>query len=541
MILKFDALVIGSGIAGLSFALKAARFGQVGLIAKRSLTDTNTNLAQGGIAAVLGQDDLLEFHVKDTLASGAGLSHLDTVEAVVEAGPRMIQELKEIGVPFTAQVDHPDSPELGREGGHSHRRIIHAKDMTGQTVQKVLVEKALANPNITIFDHFLALDLLQEKDPQGQMRVTGAWVLNVEKGEVSYLIAKVTVMATGGSGKVYLYTTNPDGASGDGLAMGWRAGADVANMEFVQFHPTCLFHPQLHNFLISEAVRGEGGRLINSEGQPIMSNHPLGDLARRDEVAMAIDTEMKRSGADNVFLDISHRSPDFIIDRFPKIYATCLSLGLDITKEPIPVVPAAHYQCGGLLVDLNGRTTRPGLYAIGEVAATGLHGANRLASNSLLEALVMADRAALAAKEEILALDYPKLTEPYSPWPGGRLGTAPAEAVLITQSWDEIRRFMWNYVGIVRSDQRLTMAAKRLALVKGEIDEFFRNFEVDGDLVEVRNIAVVADLIIRSASLRKESRGLHFSLSWPLKDDAHFLKDTVLTNSEPLLFPGLVA
>ncbi|MDR1576659.1 MAG: L-aspartate oxidase [Deltaproteobacteria bacterium] len=541
MIIKFDYLVIGSGIAGLSFALKVADHGQVGILAKRSLTDTNTNLAQGGIAAVMGQDDLLEYHVQDTLASGGGLSRLETVKTVVEAGPKMIQELRAFGVPFTASVDHPDQPELGREGGHSHRRIIHSKDMTGQTVQKVLAEKILAHPNIKVFDHYLALDLLQEKDPQGQMRVTGAWVLNIAEGDVLAMTAKVTVLATGGSGKVYLYTTNPDGASGDGLAMGWRAGADVANLEFVQFHPTCLFHPQLHNFLISEAVRGEGARLINSEGVPIMRDHPQGDLACRDVVALAIDSEMKSSGADNVFLDITHRPPEFVRDRFPKIYSTCLSLGLDITRQPIPVVPAAHYQCGGLLVDLDGRTTRPGLYAIGEVAATGLHGANRLASNSLLEALVMADRASRAAQEEAKGIGYPRLTEPYSPWPGGRLGHAPAEAVLITQSWDEIRRFMWNYVGIVRSDQRLTMAAKRLELVKAEIDEFFRNFEVDADLVEVRNIAVVAELIIRSASTRQESRGLHFSLSWPQQDDLNFKRDTVLRNESPLLFPGLSA
>jgi L-aspartate oxidase len=319
MILKFDYLVIGSGIAGLSFALKAAESGQVGILAKRSLSDTNTNLAQGGIAAVMGQDDLLEFHVQDTLASGGGLSRLETVQAVVEAGPRMIRELSEMGVPFTAQVDHPDQPELGREGGHSHRRIIHSKDMTGQTVQKTLVEKTLAHPNVTVFDHFLALDLLQEKDPKGQMRVTGAWVLDVKKGEVFAMVAKATVMATGGSGKVYLYTTNPDGASGDGLAMGWRAGADVANLEFVQFHPTCLFHPQLHNFLISEAVRGEGGRLVNAEGVPVMKDHPQGDLACRDVVALAIDTEMKRSGADCVFLDITHRTADFVRDPFPQI------------------------------------------------------------------------------------------------------------------------------------------------------------------------------------------------------------------------------
>jgi L-aspartate oxidase len=536
MIYKSDYLIIGSGIAGLSFARKVAPFGTVNVIAKKLACDTNTNLAQGGIAAVMGTDDTLEEHVSDTLASGSDLSHEDMVRMVVGEGPRMIEELLELGVPFTAQVDHPDLPELGREGGHSHRRIIHAQDMTGQAVQKVLAENCLAQENIVINELHLALDLLTKMDPDGSLRVIGAWVLDRDKGIVKSFLAKTVVLATGGSGKVYLYTTNPDGATGDGLAIGWRAGAKAANLEFVQFHPTCLYHPKLRNFLISEAVRGEGGRLINREGDAIMRDHPQGDLACRDVVALAIDREMKKSGAPCVFLDITHKDKEFIRERFPKIFNTCLALGLDITEEPIPVVPAAHYQCGGLLVDEWSRTNLRGLYAIGEVSATGLHGANRLASNSLLEALVMADRASVAAREEAASLAFPAVDDTPQ-WPTARLGHAPSEAVLIAHSWDEIRRFMWNYVGLVRSDQRLGMAAKRLSLVKNEIDEFFRNFEVDYDLVEVRNIAVVADLIIRSAFSRKESRGLHYSLTWPERDDINFKKDTVLVNPLPSIHP----
>ena len=532
MIVSSDYLVIGTGVAGLSFALKASKNGTVNILAKREAWNTNTNLAQGGIAAVMGEGDLLEYHVNDTLESGCGLSHPDAVKTVVESGPRMIRELQELGVPFTSQVDHPDQPELGREGGHSHRRIIHAKDMTGQAVQRVLGDKAKTIPGVSIFENHQALDLILTPGPEP--RAAGAWVLDTLSGNLTAFLAKVVILATGGSGKVYLYTTNPDGATGDGLAIAWRAGARISNMEFVQFHPTCLYHPSVRNFLISEAVRGEGGRLLDQQGRPIMSGHPQGDLACRDVVALAIDTRMKKTGVDNVFLDISHKNRDFIIDRFPKIYATCLSLGLDITSQPIPVVPAAHYQCGGILVDLNGRTSIEGLYAIGEVAATGLHGANRLASNSLLEALVMADRAASSGAEEAAKRPEPGKAEPPS-WPNGRVGTAPSEAILITHSWDEIRRFMWNYVGLVRSDQRLSMAAKRLALVKTEIDDFFKNFEVDADLIEVRNIAVVADLIIRCAIVRKESRGLHYSLTWPERDDARFGKDTVLSNPSPAL------
>ncbi|MGL4209695.1 MAG: L-aspartate oxidase, partial [Candidatus Adiutrix sp.] len=455
------------------------------------------------------------------------------VKIVVESGPAMIGELVEMGVPFTARVDHPDQPELGQEGGHSRRRVIHAKDMTGQAVQKVLIEKTCAQPNITIYENYQALDIITDSTPSGK-RTLGAYALDIEKEMLVAFGAKVVVLATGGAGKVYLYTTNPDGASGDGLAMGFRAGARAADMEFVQFHPTCLYHPQVRNFLISEAVRGEGGRLVTRHGEAFMKNyHPLGDLAFRDVVARAIDAEMKKSGDECVFLDITHKDKNFIRDRFPKIYNTCQAQGLDITCEPIPVVPAAHYQCGGLLVDLDGRTDIRGLYAIGEVAATGLHGANRLASNSLLEALVMADRAAKAAKIEVAAhldfeTDLQKLDK-ILPWPSGRVGHAPREAVVIAHSWDEIRRFMWNYVGIVRSDSRLKMAADRLALVKAEIESFFQNFEVGADLIEVRNIAQVADIIIRCAQMRKESRGLHYNLDWPNKNNQKFGQSTILS------------
>ncbi|MDR0881901.1 MAG: L-aspartate oxidase [Candidatus Adiutrix sp.] len=533
MLIISDYLVIGTGVAGLSFALKAARHGTVNVICKRAIDETNTNLAQGGIAAVLGDDDLVEYHIKDTLESGVGLCHPETVQVVVENGPRLVRELIDMGVPFSASVDHPDRPELGQEGGHSRRRIIHAKDMTGQAMQKSLIEKALSEPNITVYEHFQALDIIAE-DRHGLPAAIGAYVLDIEKERVATFGARIVVLATGGSGKVYLYTSNPDGATGDGLAMGFRAGARAANMEFIQFHPTCLYHPAARNFLISEAVRGEGAILVDKNGQPFMKNyHPLGDLAFRDIVARAIDAEMKKSGAECVFLDITHKDPAFIRDRFPKIYSTCLALGIDMTAQPIPVVPAAHYQCGGLLVDLDGRTNIQSLYAIGEVAATGLHGANRLASNSLLEALVMADQAARAGRAEIAnqpAARSARLSQDLA-WPNGRLGRTPKEAVVIAHSWDEIRRFMWNYVGIVRSDYRLKMAADRLALVKAEIEEFFTGHEVGADLIEVRNIAQVADIIIRSARTRRESRGLHYNLDWPNRDDLNFKHDTILAEA----------
>ena len=532
MIIKSDYLVIGTGVAGLSFALKAARHGTVNVICKRRIDDTNTNLAQGGIAAVLGADDQTDYHIQDTLESGVGLCNPEVVTTVVESGPRMVRELAALGVPFTNSVEDPDRPELGQEGGHSRRRIIHTKDMTGQAVQRTLIEKTKTHPNITVYENFQALDIITDEADGGRPAVLGAYVLDIDREKMEIFGAKMVVLATGGSGKVYLYTTNPEVASGDGLAMGFRAGVAAANMEFIQFHPTCLYHPEVRNFLISEAVRGEGARLVDRHGRPFMPDyHPLGDLAFRDVVARAIDAEMKKSGDECVFLDITHRDPEYVKDRFPKIYQTCLSLGIDITRQPIPVVPAAHYQCGGLLVDTDGRTSIRGLYAIGEVAATGLHGANRLASNSLLEALVMADRAASAGREEVAARPDDGRLAAAPIWPSGRLGHAPREAVVIAHSWDEIRRFMWNYVGIVRSDYRLRMAADRLALVKKEIEEFFQNHEVDADLIEVRNIAQVADIIIRSAQMRRESRGLNHNLDWPERDDQHFRQDTVLSGA----------
>ena len=531
MLIKSDYLVIGTGVAGISFALKAAFHGTVSVICKRQIDDTNTNLAQGGIAAVLGDDDQVEYHIRDTLEAGAGLCRPDTVKTAVEEGPRMVRELVEMGVPFTPSGEHPDQPELGQEGGHSRRRVIHAKDMTGQAVQGTLIKKARDNSNITIYEYFQALDIITSPDPDGSKTACGAYVLDIEKEEIITFAAKAVVLATGGAGKVYLYTTNPEGASGDGLAMGFRAGVKVANMEFIQFHPTCLYHPAARNFLISEAVRGEGAQLVDKTGLPFMKNyHPLGDLAFRDIVARAIDTEMKKSGDNCVFLDITHRAPEFIKDHFPKIYSTCLGLGIDVTKEPIPVVPAAHYQCGGLVTDIDGRTNIRGLYAIGEVACTGLHGANRLASNSLLEGLVMADRAAAALKNDPVLSGALNL-QVSALWPSGRLGHAEREAVVIAHNWDEIRRLMWNYVGIVRSDARLKMAANRLAIIKAEIEDFFQKHEVDADLIEVRNIAEVASLIIDCAQRRLESRGLHYNLDWPGRDDAKFHGDTVLTPS----------
>jgi L-aspartate oxidase len=529
-----DFLVIGSGIAGLSFALKAAQFGTVNIVTKKERSDTNTNLAQGGIASVLSQDDSVELHVQDTLASGDGLSKEDVVRLVVEDGPARIHELEELGVRFTRRSDDTNALELGREGGHSRRRIVHAQDMTGKAVEEVLLEKAEANPNISFYENHIAVDLITQFRLFRRGAVTtmssekcwGAYILDKTENKVKTFLARVVILATGGSGKVYLYTSNPDVATGDGVAAGYRAGAVVANMEFVQFHPTCLFHPHVKNFLISEAVRGEGGRLMDSKGHRFMPDyHELGDLAFRDVVARAIDAEMKKSGDDCVYLDISHREPDFIRTRFPNIHRTCLDLGIDITKEPIPVVPAAHYQCGGLMVDTEGRTNIRYLYALGEVAATGLHGANRLASNSLLEALVMADRAAQAAVEDHRLRNQKRWPQVPDWDPGGAEDSD--EAVVVAHNWDEIRRLMWNYVGIVRSTSRLKKARSRIDIIRQEIEEYYWNFLITSDLVELRNICAVADLIIESALIRRESRGLHYTLDYPEKSD-RYRNDTIL-------------
>jgi L-aspartate oxidase len=532
-----DFLVIGSGISGLSFALKAAHLGRVALITKKDKVNTATNLAQGGIAAVLSNEDSFALHIKDTLISGAGLCHEDVVRMVVEEGPERIRELVERGVVFNRDENNPDRLDLGREGGHSARRIAHSLDGSGREIERALLQAATSNPRITILEDHLAIDLLIHSKTglpinsrQSCMdRCLGAYVLGPD-GAVSTWQAKVTVLCTGGAGKVYLYTTNPDIATGDGIAMAYRAGARVANLEFVQFHPTCLFHPQAKNFLISEAVRGEGGRLIDKQGRHFMDNYdPRGDLATRDMVARAIDSELKTSGDDCVFLDITHKTPEFIRKRFPNIYQTCLGYGIDITKEPIPVVPAAHYMCGGVMTDTMGRTNIDNLYAFGETACTGMHGGNRLASNSLLEAVVFAHQAFIQCEA-----DWPECSQlQFLDIPDWQVGKAERieECVLITHNWDQIRRLMWNYVGIVRSDKRLALVKNKLAPLLIEIDQHYRDYLLTPDLVELRNISQLAELIVRSATIRKESRGLHYNIDYPETDDVNWLKDTVLVRA----------
>jgi len=529
-----DILVMGSGLAGLSYALKVADFATVNLITKRGLTETSTSLAQGGIAAVLGPDDRFEYHIQDTLTVGEGLSHPDIVELVVRQAPERIRELVALGAHFDPGTDN--GYDLAREGGHSRRRIIHAHDMTGAEVERILVERVLAHPNIRVFENHMGVNLITLERTVRQGRVVteadksclGAYVLNTATGQVDTFLARLTLMATGGAGKVYLYTSNPDIATGDGVAMAYRAGAWIGNMEFVQFHPTCLYHPAAKNFLISEALRGEGAILLDRVGRRFMEKyHELKDLAPRDTVARAIDEEMKKSGDDCVYLDISHKPADFIQSRFPNIYQRCLELGIDMARQPIPVVPAAHYMCGGVVTDAWGRTTIANLYAVGEVSMTGLHGANRLASNSLLEALVFSHQAAQAARQTLPLLQV-KPGVPVAAWDtyGAR---DSEEGVVVSHSWEEIRRFMWNYVGIVRSNSRLLRAQARIGPILEEINEYYWKFLITSDLLELRNIAYVADLIIQMALRRKESRGLHYNLDYPQPDEAHFKKDTLIS------------
>ena len=513
MRVECDYLVLGSGVAGLSFALEAARHGRVTIITKRSRTDSATNWAQGGIAAVIDPTDSFESHVADTLNTGRGLSRPEIVEMVVQDGPARIQELIELGAHFSTAKDSAKL-DLTREGGHSARRVVHAGDITGQEVQRVLVDAAAATPNIDIVEDHMAIDFVEASRFGGPRRVVGAYVLDEVSGEVNTFVAGVTVLATGGAGKVYLYTSNPDVATGDGVAMAYRAGAELANMEFFQFHPTCVYHPDAKSFLISEALRGEGGVLRFRDGTAFMeSHHEMKDLAPRDVVARAIDYEMKRRGHDSVYLDMTEKPAAYLRDRFPNIHARCMELGIDLTQSPIPVVPAAHYMCGGVVVDTEGRSTLPGLWALGEVTCTGLHGANRLASNSLLEGLVYGHRAACAVQRE-------RERSPFAPaaevpeWDAGE-AVPSDEAVVVTQNWDEIRRFMWNYVGIVRTDRRLQRAARRISMLQEEIREYYWAHLVNRDMLELRNIADVAEVIIQCAANRRESRGLHYNLDHP--------------------------
>ena len=524
---QFDFLVLGSGIAGLTFALNVAHAGTVAIITKKSRAESNTNYAQGGIAVVTSEEDSFESHVLDTLTAGAGLCNEAVVRSIVEEGPARIEELIQLGMKFSEREVHGHRElDLGREGGHSKRRILHAKDVTGQEIERALLAAIAAHENITVLENHLAIDLITtDKLGQAQAnRCAGVYVLDNETNQVVTYSAPRVTLATGGCGKVYLYTSNPDIATGDGVAMAYRAGATIANMEFIQFHPTCLYHPEAKSFLISEAVRGEGGELVNLAGERFMEKaHPLKSLAPRDVVARAIDREMKRSGDDHALLDITHKPARFLMDRFPNIYRTCLIYGIDITKEPIPVVPAAHYQCGGVRVGENGETDLPGLYAIGEVTCTGLHGANRLASNSLLEALVYAHRTA----QHMLAHPVEPSTVELSKWRSGS-ATDPDEMVVVAHNWDELRRLMWDYVGVVRTDKRLKRALARVQNLEVEIQAYYWDFTVTSDLLELRNLATVAKLIVRSALDRRESRGLHYTLDHPEPVESLAQRDTLL-------------
>lgn len=527
-----DVLIIGSGIAGLRLALSLAPTHHVTIITKRKLLNSNTRWAQGGIAAAWEETDSWEAHVQDTLVAGAGMCRREVVDFVAKQAKTRVQELIDIGVEFDKSAHDPTQYSLHKEGGHSARRILHSKDLTGAELMRALTEKVRVTENIEIYENWLAVDIIttawlsrrKSSLPSYPNRALGAYILNAESGEIRAFPAKTVVLCTGGAGKVYLYTSNPDIASGDGIAMGWRAGAAVANMEFVQFHPTCLYHPKARNFLISEALRGDGGILRLKNGERFMTRYDdRAELAPRDIVARSIDAELKKRGDPCVYLDMGHLSKEELMYRFPNIYQGCLELGIDIAKDWIPVVPAAHYFCGGVLTDQNGESTVRNLFAIGETACTGLHGANRLASNSLLEAAVFAVSASHAIRARL-----PDIPTPYDlPEWDERHASDPDEQVVIAQVWDEIRRFMWNYVGIVRTNRRLKRAQKRLALVQEEIQDYYWDFRLTGDLVELRNLALVAELVVLSALRRRESRGLHYTADHP-QTDPRFVQDTIL-------------
>ncbi|MGD9660407.1 MAG: L-aspartate oxidase [Porticoccaceae bacterium] len=518
-----DILVVGSGAAGASVALRLADNYKVAVLSKSSMHSGSTWYAQGGVAAVLDTEDSVESHIQDTLIAGAGLCHEDSVRFTVENGPDVINWLVRQGMDFTKNQETGEY-HLTREGGHSHRRILHTADATGKAVSNALTEKLNAHPNIDIFEDHFVVDLITQSDRNSKkIRCSGAYILDKTSDQVKVFLAKTVVLASGGASKVYLYSSNPDGASGDGIAAAWRKGCRVANMEFNQFHPTCLFHPQARSFLLTEALRGEGAYLRLPNGERFMSKfHEMAELAPRDIVARAIDHEMKRLGADCVYLDITHKPAAFIDDHFPTVKSECLKYGIDITKDQVPVVPAAHYTCGGVLTDLNGRTDLKNLYAIGETAFTGLHGANRMASNSLLECLVFAWSAAEHIHQVIDTIPEPA-TAP--PWDESRV-THSDEDVVISHNWDELRRFMWDYVGIVRTGKRLERAEHRIRMLQKEIQEYYSNYKISGDLLELRNLALVAELIIRSASQRKESRGLHYTLDYP--ETSPIAQDTIL-------------
>jgi len=524
---QHDVLIIGSGAAGLSLALHLPSNYRVALLSKATMNQGSTYWAQGGMAAVLHDSDSVDSHVQDTVDAGAGLCQRDAVEFTVRNSRRCVEWLVEQGVDFDLRTDLPHKEKqefhLTMEGGHSQRRIVHAADRTGSAISEVLTERALAAENIDVFTHRTAVDLVVANG-----RCEGAYILDQKSDSVELFQASAVVLATGGASKAYLYTSNPDGASGDGIAMAWRAGCRVANLEFNQFHPTCLFHPKAKSFLITEAIRGEGGKLLLPDGQRFMDGFdPKGELAPRDIVARAIDHEMKRLGADCVFLDISHKDKPFLESHFPTIMSRCKDFGIDISSEPIPVVPAAHYTCGGIVVDLNSRTDVEGLYAVGEASSTGLHGANRMASNSLLECVVFAEAAAAHIADTIQTGSAPSQAVP---WDESQV-TNSDEDVVISHNWEELRRFMWDYVGIVRTDKRLQRAKHRVELLQAEIAEYYGNYKVSNDLLELRNLTMVADLMIQCAIIRKESRGLHYTLDYP--DTLPEAIDTVLTPGNP--------